>query len=62
MARWLDDWEKGTGGAAMDPGQPYSGYTNRSSIHTVLRRACDPEKAALPRMALYACVTGVRRS
>jgi hypothetical protein len=53
MTRWLDDWEKETGGAGMKPDQPYCGYTNRSSIHTVLRRACDPDKAALPRMALY---------
>ena len=53
MTKWLNEWERGTSGSAIDPNQPYCGYTNRSSIHTVLRRACEPEKADLPRMALY---------
>jgi hypothetical protein len=53
MTRWLNEWEKGTDGTPPHPAQPYCGYTNRSSIHTVLRRVCDPEKADLPRMALY---------
>lgn len=53
MTKWLNEWERSTDGALMDPDQPYCGYTNRSSIHTVLRRACEPEKAALPSMALY---------
>jgi hypothetical protein len=53
MTTWLSEWEKCTDGTTMDSAQPYCGYTNRSSIHTALRRACDPEKAALPQMALY---------
>jgi hypothetical protein len=53
MTKWLNEWELGTNESRLDPNQPYCGYTNRSSIHSVLRRACAPEKADLPRMALY---------
>lgn len=53
MTGWLDDWERNAGGTPMDGNQPYSCYSSRSSIHTVLRRACGADKAALPRMALY---------
>jgi hypothetical protein len=37
----------------MPPGEQYSLYFNRSSIHTVLRRACAEDKANIPRLALY---------
>lgn len=53
MTKWLNKWEKKTGDISMDPDEPYCGYTNRSSIHTVLRRVCVPDKANLARMALY---------
>ena len=53
MTKWLNEWEKCTNGAPMSMNQPYCAYSNRSSIHTVLRRLCAAEKAALPRMALY---------
>jgi hypothetical protein len=53
MTKWLNQGEQRPAGISMDPDEPYCGYTNRSSIHTVLRRACAPEKANLPRMALY---------
>jgi integrase len=53
MTKWLNEWERGTNGSPIDSNQSYCSYTNRSSIHTVLRRACEPEKADLPRMALY---------
>jgi hypothetical protein len=62
MTRWLNDWERGVGGVLMQADQPYSGYTSRSSIHTVLRRACGVDKANLPRMALYSLRHRVRRS
>jgi len=53
MTKWLNQWEHPAVGASLDPEEPYCGYTNRSSIHTVLRRFCTPDKADLPRMALY---------
>jgi hypothetical protein len=53
MTKWLDQWEIRAAGGPLGPDEPYCGYTSRSSIHTVLGRVCAPEKANLPRMALY---------
>jgi hypothetical protein len=53
MTKWLNQWEKNTDGVPMLPNQQYAQYKNRSSIHTVLARACGSSEAGLPSMALY---------
>ena len=53
MIKWLDEWEFPKREKPMPSDQAYSLYFNRSSIHTALRRACAPDKANLPRLALY---------
>lgn len=52
MTTWLNEWE-GKGAKKVPPDQRYCLYAGRSSIHTVMRRACDENKANVPRFALY---------
>ena len=53
MTEWLDQWEKPKGKRPMAEDQRYCPYASRSSIKTALGRACAPEKANIPKMALY---------
>lgn len=53
MTKWLNQWETKADDISMERDEAYCGYTNRSSIRTVLRRVSASDIANLPRMALY---------